>query len=621
MNQRLATVSSMFFVSLLTAFWIVGCSNDSPQELVPPEDFTDPSHFADLKRPEAVASAPTAPTVGNPFVVAEETGYYHDWRLNKPLEGTAAPGTTIYMKVVFSEPMQHIVADDKSARPILYYRIDGKLTRYRMKPHGASGEHFQSGDAKPFGGGTDDYICKYTVPEDAVGRFVLAVGKFSIDTDGNTLHKFYTHKKKLMLGSVPPTVIEVGYYADQRMTEPLEGVITPETTIYTKVVFAESIQYAVGEDENARPNIFFEVGSGHAQYRIVPRTTAYVNLESGDARQHESAENIFICKYVTQAIDLGQMFRTYVGDMIEQGESLRIMFYVHTNDIPENAGNTIVNWQPDDFVGQVYVPAPIDGEPRSMARPISGVTVTIISGTRQGESTLTDRNGRYLFTNVEQDQMHLRVEKEHFEPKEVIVHRSRPTSLSNGDTMDYWKDPQKEPGNILIGQVWPDEVRSIFEETLVVRDLLYIQSGTPPEGKEDKVIRGLYGRGVIILFSNVHSQTYVNGDGTVLSTFAHEIAHAHQHGRVAIDGGISRAQNWVDTPEGRAFAEARRKDWATVGKAGYDFHGFISDYENAADTCSYYWGLSRWGAVSKYGNLEETAPNRFKWAEQWLKKK
>ena len=91
-------------------------------------------------------------------------------------------------------------ADDKSARPILYYRLNGKLIRFRIAKHGAGGKNFVSGDAKPFGGGTDDYVCKYTVPGDVTGEFGAAVGKFNADKDGNTLAKFYTHQKQVTLG-------------------------------------------------------------------------------------------------------------------------------------------------------------------------------------------------------------------------------------------------------------------------------------------------------------------------------------------------------------------------------------------------------------------------------------
>ena len=90
--------------------------------------------------------------------------------------------------------------------------------------------------------------------------------------------------------------------------------------------------------------------------------------------------------------------------------------------------------------------------------------MTIASGPRAGESVATNPSGYYRFPNVKGDELHLRVEKEHFEPKEVRVHRSRPTILANGDVRITQGDPQQHPGNILMGHRWPDEVRFILEE-------------------------------------------------------------------------------------------------------------------------------------------------------------
>ena len=160
-----------------------------------------------LRQPmEAVPAAPQAPNTAAPQVT--EVGYYSNSKLTKPLSGTIRPGTTIFTKVVFSEPMQYRAADDQTARPILYYRINGKRTRYRIAKRGARGADFVSGDAKPIKGGTDDYICKFTVPEEVTGQFTLAVGKLSTDKEGNTLAKFYAHKTKLSIKDNSQPVIK-----------------------------------------------------------------------------------------------------------------------------------------------------------------------------------------------------------------------------------------------------------------------------------------------------------------------------------------------------------------------------------------------------------------------------
>ena len=80
--------------------------------------------------------------------------------------------------------MELRVADDDSARPVLYCQVGEDRIRYRIARHGASGVDFVSGNAKPLQGGTDDYICKYTIPEGATGELTTMVGKLSADTVG-----------------------------------------------------------------------------------------------------------------------------------------------------------------------------------------------------------------------------------------------------------------------------------------------------------------------------------------------------------------------------------------------------------------------------------------------------
>ncbi|MYA98385.1 carboxypeptidase regulatory-like domain-containing protein [Candidatus Poribacteria bacterium] len=189
---------------------------------------------------------------------------------------------------------------------------------------------------------------------------------------------------------------------------------------------------------------------------------------------------------------------------------------------------------------------------RSRTAPVAHGTVTIMSGPRFGECVATDQHGQYVFPGVSTDKLRLLVEKQGFEPKEVIVHRNRPTTLSNGISPNFHGDPQKTPGNILIGRAWPDEVRFIFKETQVVLDLLYIEGGVPSED-----IGGFYGAGMIVVYSE-HVGRF-HGKPGILGTFAHEIAHAHQHALISIDGS-GDIWKWKDTPEGQAFADARRKD-------------------------------------------------------------
>ena len=275
---------------------------------------------------------------------------------------------------------------------------------------------------------------------------------------------------------------------------------------------------------------------------------------------------------------------------------------------------------PGDFIGRIFTPKPVDWQTRPEAQPITGVTVTIASGPRVGESVTTNPSGYYRFPNVSEDELHLRVEKEHFEPKEVRVHRSRPTILANGDVPNYTRGPQQHPGNILIGHRWPDEVRIILEEILVVHDLLYVEGGRLPEGTD---LGGFYSLGVIVLYSYQFADW--KDEVGLLGIFAHEIAHAHQHATVSVDGSAWEIHGWRDTPEGRAYEEAQRKDWEQVGKSSLDNiygdrrgRGGVALTETAAETCAHYWSVDRWGGRSSYGFQEIEAPNRYKWAEKWV---
>ena len=62
--------------------------------------------------------------------------------------------------------------------------------RYKMLPHGVG---FKSSEAKPLRDGTDDYLCKYTIPADTVGTLVLRVGGATADMAGNSVTEASEH--------------------------------------------------------------------------------------------------------------------------------------------------------------------------------------------------------------------------------------------------------------------------------------------------------------------------------------------------------------------------------------------------------------------------------------------
>ena len=137
---------------------------------------TDPVESEVVKEPEEPRDI-TPPTV-------VEVVWYHDWQMTEQVTDDVRPGDTVYAVVVFSEAMQHTVADDDSARPALSVVIDDIATHYRMLPHGVS---FKTGEAKPLHDDTDRFICRYTVPEGISGTVALRIESETADTAGNTV--------------------------------------------------------------------------------------------------------------------------------------------------------------------------------------------------------------------------------------------------------------------------------------------------------------------------------------------------------------------------------------------------------------------------------------------------
>ena len=420
-------------------------------------------------------------------------------------------------------------------------------------------------------------------------------------------------KPPKVIDTRPAQVVAISYYLDEAFTQPLRKEVFIGDTVYTRVEFSKSVPIILANDNRARPHISYSVGSQTFQYRMKPRGGM---LASGDAQPQQESNHVFVGMYHVSAHDFRDEFYTSAGNPAVMGGSLRVKAYRYDpNDIPPNTGTTIANWNPTDFVGQVYTVRPNpDITDRSVSVPLPGVTVTIMTGSRAGESIVTDRNGRYRFLNIPGNSLRLRTERRHYEPKEVIVHRSYPATLADGSDPNYWRDPQEQPGNILIGQRWPDAVRFILEGTVLPYDLLYIEYGSADDAN------GWYGDGFVILYSDsMRTQSF-------LPTLAHELMHAHQHAIASIDGSehpFDALSIWRDSPEGRAYAAARAKDWAEVGEVAYDRipHYRDSLAESAAEIAAYYWGKNRWKPKSRHNNLEETAPNRFKWAAEWLPKK
>ena len=115
-------------------------------------------------------------------------------------------------------------------------------------------------------------------------------------------------------------------------------------------------------------------------------------------------------------------------------------------------------------------------------------------------------------------------------------------------------------------------------------------------------------------------------EGTcLLHTTAHELAHAHQHaGAIAHIGLNAGVGHWKNTPEGKAYTEAREKDWAEDGKASYDTGRYSLLHENMAETARRFWNIrGKWDTPQCFTTIpavKENMRNRLKWTEEWLSK-
>ena len=271
-----------------------------------------------------------------------EINHYMDSQLSTLIEGPVYPRVTIYTKVVFSEPMQHVVANDGTGRPVLFYILnDGKETRYRIVSSGASGGDFTSGTAKPLSEGAKVYICKYTVQDTDTGSFSIKVGAGSVDIAGNQVRE--QQSASLVVKPVPdpdpapdpdpkpdpepapdpapepepdpiipapdtesPMVLEMGHYYELQLFTRMIGPIYEGVTVYTKVVFSEPMQHVVANDETARPVLFYILNNGEeARYRIVSSGASGEDFTSGTAKPLSEGAKAYICKYTVQDTDTG----------------------------------------------------------------------------------------------------------------------------------------------------------------------------------------------------------------------------------------------------------------------------------------------------------------------------
>ena len=172
-------------------------------EVKEPEEPSEPTKPTKPVEPAEPTEEPTLPADTTPPTVVE-VAWYSDWQLMQAIVDDVQPGDTIYAVVEFSEAMLHTVADDKSARPALSIVVDDVATPLRMLKHHTA---LESGEVKPNKSGTDDFVCKYTIPADASGTIALRVGGATADLAGNTVATVLEHLAPFVVSepAVEPT--------------------------------------------------------------------------------------------------------------------------------------------------------------------------------------------------------------------------------------------------------------------------------------------------------------------------------------------------------------------------------------------------------------------------------
>ena len=92
---------------------------------------------------------------------------------------------------------------------------------------------------------------------------------------------------------LPPVVMEIGYYSDWDLTEPLdEGTILAGETVFTEIIFSDEVPYNPADHSSARPNIRYVIGGGTRQFDILRRGST---IRDGDCQPIEGTK-VFRCQ-------------------------------------------------------------------------------------------------------------------------------------------------------------------------------------------------------------------------------------------------------------------------------------------------------------------------------------
>ena len=92
---------------------------------------------------------------------------------------------------------------------------------------------------------------------------------------------------------LPPVVMEIGYYSDWDLTQPLdEGAIFAGEAVFTKVIFSDEVPFEPADHSSARPNIRYIIDGRHRQFDILRRGAT---IRDGDCQPLEGTK-VFRCQ-------------------------------------------------------------------------------------------------------------------------------------------------------------------------------------------------------------------------------------------------------------------------------------------------------------------------------------
>ena len=270
--------------------------------------------------------------------------------------------SAIYTKVVFSKSVKHVAATGSTARPnITYTMAPGSAIQYEIVDGTAV---LGDGQCQPYSDSVaafQEYLCRYTVTTGNSGDdgdFYFGVGSTTEDRHGNSLVSDYKHPTTVDVDARSPTVktAESGYYLKNEQGGLVE-IITSQTvtafqgatktSIYTRVVFSESVRHVAAGGSTARPHITYTMAPGSAvQYEIVDGTAV---LDDGQCQPYAGSTVPFgeyLCRYTVTIGNSGDDgdFNFGVGSATEDlsGNTLSSN-YTHSGKVDVDARSHAVN--------------------------------------------------------------------------------------------------------------------------------------------------------------------------------------------------------------------------------------------------------------------------------------